>query len=156
MSFNQIQIVGNLGRDPEIKQTDKTKIATFSVATNKRTKDGDKTVWFRIIAFGQLAELAETYFVKGSSIFVSGELSIDEWRDVKKGKDGTTLEVRADKINFLPRGLDASRDADDSTIGMKREGFSNVNSFDSEIPFALIFAFIGVSFYLSIFGQIIS
>ncbi len=136
MSFNQINIVGRLGRDVEVRQTDKTKIATFSVATDWRDKDGErKAVWFRVVAFGRLAEFASMYFVKGSTIYVSGELSPDEWTD-RDGNKRTTLEVRADKINFLPKGLDVSENApDDELIGMANEAREMLPPSNEDIPF---------------------
>ena len=106
MSFNKVIVVGNLGRDPEMKFTAQgTPVCTFSVATNERRRDKageqqDVTTWFRVTVWGRQAETASKYLTKGRSVYVEGRLHVDEWTD-KQGKTRFTLEVNASDVQFL-------------------------------------------------------
>lgn len=110
--LNQWSGIGNLGRDPEKKQTNAgTAVVNFSVATTKRyTKDGDQkeiTTWHNITCFDKVADLAEKYLKKGSQVFIQGELRTDTW----DGEDGTKkykTYIVADKIQFLSKLGEAS------------------------------------------------
>lgn len=108
MSFNKIIIVGNLGRDPELRYTPQgIPVCSFSVATNERRKDAagefqDRTTWFRVTTWRRLAELAHQYLKKGSLVYIEGRLSVSEFT----ARDGTTrssLEVQATDMRFLDR-----------------------------------------------------
>jgi single-strand DNA-binding protein len=106
MSFNKITIVGNLGRDPELRYTPQgTAVCNFSVATNERRKDKtgdfqDHTTWFRVTLWGKQAETASKYLTKGSPIYIEGRLRVEEWSD-RDGKNRHTLEVHATDMQFL-------------------------------------------------------
>lgn len=108
MSFNKILIVGNLGRDPELRYTPQgDAVCNFNVASNERRRDAagemqDKTTWFRISAWGRLAEVANQYLKKGSQVFVEGRLSLEEYTD-RDGVQRTALRVRASDLQFLDR-----------------------------------------------------
>ncbi|HXF06065.1 MAG TPA: single-stranded DNA-binding protein [Blastocatellia bacterium] len=108
MSFNKIIIVGNLGRDPELRYTPQgIPVCSFSVATNERRRDAagefqDKTTWFRVTTWRRLAELAHQYLKKGSLVYIEGRLSLNEFT----ARDGTirsSLEVQATDMRFLDR-----------------------------------------------------
>lgn len=92
MSFNKITVVGNLGKDPELRYTPQgNAVCNFSVATNEKRRDKggdfqDVTTWFRITLWGKQAENASKYLTKGSPIYVEGRLRVEEWSD----KDGKT------------------------------------------------------------------
>lgn len=107
-SFNRIVIVGNLGRDPELRSLPNgDPVADFSVATNERRRGPDgqtveQTTWFRVNVFGRLAEIANQYLHKGSLVYVEGSLTQREYT----GNDGQTrqsLEVRARDLQMLDR-----------------------------------------------------
>jgi single-strand DNA-binding protein len=106
MSFNKIIIVGNLGRDPELRYTPQgTAVCNFSVATNERRRDKageqqDVTTWFRVNAWGRQAENVSKYLTKGRRVYVEGRLHVEEWTD-RDGKSRYTLEVNASDIQFL-------------------------------------------------------
>ena len=99
-SVNKVNLLGNLGRDPEIRSTQSvSKMATFSIATSKRWKDKntqeqrDKTSWHNIVVFGDgLVDIVEKYVKKGSKIYVEGELQTRKWQD-QDGNDRYTTEV---------------------------------------------------------------
>ena len=106
MSFNKITIVGNLGRDPELRYTPQgIAVCSFSVATNERRKDKagemqDVTTWFRITLWRQQAENAAKYLTKGSPVYIEGRLKIDEWTD-RDGNTRYTLDVQATDMQFI-------------------------------------------------------
>ena len=106
MSFNKITIVGNLGRDPELRYTPQgIAVCSFSVATNERRKDKagemqDVTTWFRITLWRQQAENAAKYLTKGSPVYIEGRLKIDEWTD-RDGNSRYTLDVQATDMQFI-------------------------------------------------------
>lgn len=109
MSFNKIIIVGNLGKDPELRYTPQgDAVCNFSVAVNekKRDKTGelqDITTWFRVTLWRRQAENASKYLTKGSPIYIEGRLSVEEWID-RDGKNRYTLEVTATDMQFIGGG----------------------------------------------------
>jgi single-strand DNA-binding protein len=111
MSFNKIIIVGNLGRDPELRYTPQgTAVCNFSVATNERRRDKageqqDVTTWFRVNAWGRQAENVSKYLSKGRRVYVEGRLHVEEWTD-RDGKQRYTLEVNASDVQFLDSAAD--------------------------------------------------
>ncbi|MBM4438548.1 MAG: single-stranded DNA-binding protein [Actinobacteria bacterium] len=96
--LNKVQIIGNLGRDPELRFTqDGTPWATFTVAVNSVTGGRDReqreiTEWFRVVLWRQLAEVANEYLRKGSRVYIEGRLQTREWQD-REGKARTTTEI---------------------------------------------------------------
>ncbi len=109
MSFNKITIVGNLGRDPELRYTPQgTAVCSFTMASNERRKDKngmqqDFTTWFRVTVWGKQAETVSKYLSKGRSVYVEGRLHIEEWQD-RDGKQRYTLEVNATDVHFIDSG----------------------------------------------------
>lgn len=99
-SVNKVILIGNLGRDPEIRNTqDGTKLATLSVATSENWKDRnsgerrEKTEWHRVVIFDEkLAEVAEKYLRKGSKVYLEGQLQTRKWTD-QSGQEKYTTEV---------------------------------------------------------------
>ena len=109
-SVNKAIIVGNLGRDPEIRYTqNNTPVATFSIATTDQWSDrnGEKqerTEWHRIVAWGRLAEICSQYLQKGKQVYVEGRLQTREWED-KDGNKRYTTEIVAKEMKMLsPKG----------------------------------------------------
>ena len=106
MSFNKIILVGNLGRDPELRYTAQgTPVCSFSIATNERRKDRngemqDQTTWFRITLWNRLAETASQYLHKGKQVYIEGRLRVEEFID-RDGKPRQTLEVFATDMHFI-------------------------------------------------------
>lgn len=100
-SLNKVQLIGNVGKDPEIRSTQDGKpIANLSIATSDTWKDKqgqkqEKTEWHRIVVFGKLAEIIQKYVNKGDKLFVEGKLQTKKWTD-KSGQDRYTTEVVLD------------------------------------------------------------
>ena len=100
-SVNKVILVGNLGRDPEIRNAqDGTKIANFSVATSETWRDKatgerkERTEWHRVVIFNdRLADVAAQYLKKGMKVFVEGQLQTRKWTDKESGQEKYTTEV---------------------------------------------------------------
>lgn len=131
MSFNRITIVGNLGRDPELRYTPQgNAVCNFSVATNEKRRDKsgemvDTTTWFRITLWGKQAENASKYLTKGSSIYIEGRLRVEEWSD-RDGKGRYTLDVHATDMQFI-----GSRTDEHSTGNIDRSSFQDDDFLDN-------------------------
>ena len=106
MSFNKIILVGNLGRDPELRYTPQgTPVCSFTVATNEKRKDRageaqDFTTWFRVTLWGRQAETASQYLTKGRPVYIEGRLRLEEYTD-REGNKRQSLEVNASDIHFI-------------------------------------------------------
>jgi single-strand DNA-binding protein len=105
-SVNKVILVGNLGRDPELRYTQTgSAVANFTVATNERWRDKDgnnqeRTEWHRIVVWGRTAENCAQYLQKGRSVYVEGRLQTREWED-KDGNKRSTTEINALNVQFL-------------------------------------------------------
>lgn len=105
--LNSVQLIGNVGNDPDIRVYNDTKFATFKVATTKRFRDRsgeqrEQTQWHTCSASGNIAEVVEKYIRKGASVFVSGELTYRQWQD-KDGNDRTSTEVKLYTVQMLDK-----------------------------------------------------
>ena len=108
-SLNKVQIIGNLGQDPEMRFTANGRaVSTFSVAVNRSYTTGEgerreETEWVRVVAWARLAELVSQYLTKGRLVYVEGRMQTRQWDD-KEGQRRYTTEVVAQDIQFLDRG----------------------------------------------------
>ncbi|OQX27119.1 MAG: hypothetical protein BWK80_06930 [Desulfobacteraceae bacterium IS3] len=99
--LNRITLIGNLGRDPEVRYTpDGLAVTNFSIAVSDKYKGEERTMWFRIIAFGKTGEIAGEYLSKGKQVYVEGRLQTSEWTD-RDGKTRFSLEVIASNLVLL-------------------------------------------------------
>ena len=109
MSFNKIILVGNLGRDPELRYTPQgVAVCDFSMATNERKKDKsgeyqDVPTWFRVTLWRNQAENAAKYLKKGNPVYIEGRLSLEEWTD-RDGNTRQSLTVQATDMHFISGG----------------------------------------------------
>lgn len=109
MSFNKIILVGNLGKDPELRYTPAgDAVCSFTMATNEKKKDKsgefqDVTTWFKVTLWRRLAENASKYLAKGRPVYIEGRLQIEEWTD-RDGKERYTLGVQATDMHFISAG----------------------------------------------------
>ncbi|HAT51164.1 MAG: single-stranded DNA-binding protein [Nitrospirae bacterium] len=113
-SLNKVQLIGNLGADPEIRATkDGKPVATLNIATSESWNDAqgqkqEKTEWHRVVVFGRLAGIVQQYLRKGSKIFIEGKLQTRKWTD-KQGLDRYTTEVVLGDFSSQMIMLDGSR-----------------------------------------------
>ncbi len=104
--LNKVMIIGNLGRDPEMRYTPSGRpVTTFSVAVNRSwsTSDGERhteTEWFNVVAWGNLAEICKQYLSKGQQVYIEGRLQTRHWED-KDGVKRTSVEVVASEMMML-------------------------------------------------------
>jgi len=114
--LNKVMLIGNLGRDPEVRSTPSGQnVASFSLATNRKWKDRDgnrqeQTEWHNIVCWGRQAEIAGQYLTKGRQIFVEGRLQTRSWDDKNSGEKKYRTEVICDNFQMLGSrgGSDAS------------------------------------------------
>jgi single-strand DNA-binding protein len=105
-SVNKVILIGNLGRDPELRYTQGGQaVANFSLATTDRWNDKDgqtqeRTEWHRIVVWARQAELCAQYLSKGRSVYVEGRIQTREWED-KEGQKRQTTEIVAQSVRFL-------------------------------------------------------
>jgi single-strand DNA-binding protein len=138
--YQQITIVGNLGSSPDMRYTSSgVPVTNFSVAVNKKwtSQDGqrqEKTTWFRVTAWRQLAEIASQYLTKGRQVLVVGELEEpDVWTD-RNGNQRATLEITANVIRMLGSRDDAMGGGGAAQPAAAAGGGAPAKS-DEEIPF---------------------
>lgn len=115
-ALNKVQLIGNLGKDPEVRYTTNgTAVTNFSLATSYQPREGqEKTEWHRVTAFGKLAEICGDYLEKGNKAYVEGHLQTDRFED-KNGVNRQITKVIANNVIFLtPRG--ASGDIADDDV----------------------------------------
>jgi single-strand DNA-binding protein len=122
-SINKVILIGNLGRDPEVRYTPSgTAVANFSIATteNWTNRDGDKesrTEWHRIVAWGRLGEICGEYLSKGKQVYIEGRIQTNEWED-QEGNKRQTKEIVALTMQMLgTRASSEPRDVVDESSG---------------------------------------
>ncbi|MDR2174286.1 MAG: single-stranded DNA-binding protein [Burkholderiales bacterium] len=151
-SVNKVILLGNLGRDPEMRYTtDGAAICSFSIATSDQWRDknsGEKqerTEWHRIVLFGRTAEIAGEYLKKGRPVYIEGRLQTKKWTD-KDGIERYTTEIVGDRMQLIGSGdRSGTSDAafnDNAPSSTQRTSAApaggtgkNVDDFDDDIPF---------------------
>jgi single-strand DNA-binding protein len=140
MSFNKIILVGNLGRDPELRYTPQgTPVCSFTVATNEKRKDRageaqDFTTWFRVTLWGRQAETASQYLTKGRPVYIEGRLRLEEWTD-RDGKQRYTLEVHATDMQFIGGGRSDEASFSGGKTAPTDHAPTEADLSDDDIPF---------------------
>jgi single-strand DNA-binding protein len=121
---NKVILVGNLGRDPEVRSTPGgQRVANFSVATSRAwtSQDGqkqEKTEWHNIVAWGKLADICERYLTKGKQIYIEGRLETRSWQDKESGQTKYRTEVICETMQMLGRaGADRNGDYESGPRG---------------------------------------
>jgi len=106
-SINKVILIGNLGRDPELRYTPSgSAVCNVSIATTRNWKNKDsgerveQTEWHRVVFYDRLAEIAGEYLKKGRPVYVEGRLKTRKWQD-KEGKDNYTTEIVAEQMQML-------------------------------------------------------
>jgi single-strand DNA-binding protein len=131
-SVNKVILLGNVGKDPEIRSTGGgTMVANFSIATSERFKDQqgnwqDRTEWHNLVAYAKLAEIIRDYVKKGSKLYVEGRLTTRSWDDKESGKKVYRTEIVIGDISLL-----SGREEGGSNSG----GYSRSSSSSSSASF---------------------
>lgn len=138
-SVNKVILVGNLGRDPEVRyMPNGDAVCNFSIATTDTWKDktGEKqerTEWHSIVMYRKLAEIAGEYLKQGSPVYIEGRLQTRKWQ-TKEGQDRYTTEIISDKMQMLGSKTDASQQKD-TAPKQKSNDASNFEDIPDDIPF---------------------
>jgi single-strand DNA-binding protein len=150
--LNKMQIIGNLGADPEVRNTaNGGNVANLSIATTDRWKDKssgeqrEQTEWHRVVLFGRLAEVARDHLSKGRQVYVEGKLQTKKWQD-REGNDRYTTEIVGNELKMIGNsgngaGRSASPEpqakANDPSPATANEPTSPSGSvdFDDDVPF---------------------
>ncbi len=140
MSLNKAMLIGNLGKDPELRMTGGgMPVCQFSIATTERRKDGtsgqwvDQTEWHNVVTFGKTAENCSKYLKKGSQVFIDGRIQTRKWQD-KEGKDRYTTEIIGNSVQFLSRTVGSQGNAmaaNDTAFVPEEKGKSMLSSLPS-------------------------
>lgn len=142
-SLNKVQVIGNLGADPEVKYLPSgNAVANLSLATTDKWKDKqtgepvEKTEWHRISFFGRSAEVLGEHAKKGSMLYVEGSLQTRKWQD-KEGNDRYTTEIKGDRFQFLGSagGGGQSQSAPRQEEKPEKQPAPKQDDFDDDIPF---------------------
>jgi single-strand DNA-binding protein len=148
---NKAILIGNLGADPELRQTQSGQnVATFRIATSDRWKDRsgqfqDRTEWHNIVAWGQLADIVQQYLTKGSQVYIEGRIQTRQWEDAS-GQRRFSTEIVANQMVMLggrgdgaAAGRAASRAAGRAGSAEERPPFEDfpesANEVDDDLPF---------------------
>ncbi len=150
-SVNKVILIGNLGRDPEVRYTPNgLAVANIAIATTEQWKDKqtsetqERTEWHRVVFYGRLAEIVGEYLRKGSKIFVEGRLQTRKWQDRNTNQDRYTTEIIADSLQMLDgkgSGGNSANNQSETPAHMAEKATAEepsaaaVDNFDDDIPF---------------------
>ena len=134
-SVNKVILIGNLGKDPEVKYTPQgTAVAKFTLATNEKYKDKsgawqDRTEWHNLVAWARTAEIVGEYLKKGRTVYIEGSLRTSSWDDKETGQKKYKTEIVVNELVLLGGGRGEGG-------GGGGEGYSrgNANHFDQRTP----------------------
>jgi single-strand DNA-binding protein len=148
---NKVILVGNLGRDPEVRYTPNgAAVANFTIATSEMWKDKqtgenqERTEWHRIVLYQRLAEIARDYLKKGSKIYLEGRLQTRKWQDKTSGQDRYTTEIIGDSLQMLDSKASANTGEHAFATTEKAGATANTSEsaaapafdqFDDDVPF---------------------
>ncbi|HEY2797737.1 MAG TPA: single-stranded DNA-binding protein [Thermoanaerobaculia bacterium] len=147
-SVNKVILIGNLGKDPEIRTTPQgTTLARFSVATTTAWKDAsgakqERTEWHDIVAWEKLAQICGEYLQKGKQVYVEGSLQTRSWED-QNGQKRYKTEVKASNVVMLGRREDGARGSSAGGAGAREVadapeapvGAGAAGGYDDDVPF---------------------
>lgn len=138
-SLNKVQLIGNLGKDPELKYTPSgVAVATFSIATSESWKDQDgnqqeKTEWHNIVAWRKLAEICGEYLKKGKKVYLEGKLQTRNYE--KDGIKRYVTEIVADQLIMLDGGGGAGKGSSSSSTASESSPMQADVPKDDDLPF---------------------
>jgi len=136
--LNKVQIIGHLGREPEMRYTPSGRpVTTFTVAVSRswNTVDGERhneTEWFNVVAWGNLAEICKQYLTKGQQVYIEGRLQTRRWDD-KEGVKHTSVEVVANEMMMLGERRDHNNQSQQPSEAVSDENELTAN--EDEFPF---------------------
>ena len=139
-SVNKVILLGNLGKDPELKYTPSgMAIARFTMATTDKVKDKDgnwqdRTEWHNLVAFQRTAEIAGQYLKKGNKAYIEGRLHSDSWDDKETGQKKYKTEVIINELVLIGGGQREGGEGGGGFSGARSGGGKAANNFDQRTP----------------------
>ncbi|MCD6039207.1 MAG: ssb [Gammaproteobacteria bacterium] len=144
-SINKVILIGNLGRDPEVRYTaNGLAVANIAIATTDSWKDKqsgetqERTEWHRVVLYARLAEVVGEYLRKGSKVFIEGRLQTRKWQDKTTNQDRYTTEIIADSMQMLDSKGSSNNnyaEAPATTLANTEQSQAGTDNFDDDIPF---------------------
>lgn len=139
MSVNKVILVGNVGRDPEVKYIDNNKVvARITIATNESYRDRngnvvDQTEWHNVEMWDDLARLVEKYVKKGKLLYIEGKIRTNKWTDRETNQERQSKFIRATSMNFLGGGNSGNGGDESSSYsrGDSNQSSQNNNNYNS-------------------------
>lgn len=138
-SVNKVILVGNLGKDPEIRTTPTGRtVVNFSMATTEHWNDSDgnrqsKTEWHRIVVFGKLADICGKYLSKGSSVYIDGRLQTRKWQD-RDGGTRYTTEIVANVMQMLGGRGESNQNRNGGGDYGGQNDYGSSGGYDDDMP----------------------
>jgi single-strand DNA-binding protein len=138
--LNKVMIIGNLGRDPEMRYTPSGRpVTTFTVATSRswNTADGERhndTEWFNVVTWGNLAEICKQYLSKGQQVYIEGRLQTRHWED-KEGVKHSAVEIVAAEMMMLGERRETTIHAQAGEEHATSENLEGQPENEDEFPF---------------------
>jgi single-strand DNA-binding protein len=139
--INKAILIGNLGRDPEIRSTTSgMPVANFSLATTRKWKDKDgsrqeQTEWHNVVCFGRQAEIAGQYLTKGRQVYIEGRIQTRSWDDKNSGEKKYRTEIVCENFQMLGSRGDSHGAPPDSAYTEADQGGAGGGGEDDDIPF---------------------
>ena len=141
MSINKVILVGNLGRDPEVRTTSSgSKVVQLSIATSERWRDRasgeqrEKTEWHRVVIFNErLTDVAERYLQRGRQVYIEGQLQTRKWQD-QSGADRYSTKIIVNQIGGKLIGLSGGQEAR-GVSDFDQTGYRQPPEIDDVVPF---------------------
>jgi single-strand DNA-binding protein len=140
-SLNKVQLIGNLGKDPELRYTaGGVAVATFTMATNESWKDQDgnlqeRTEWHNIVAWRKLAEICGEWLKKGKKVYIEGRIQTRSYDDKNTGAKRYITEIVADNMIMLDGGRGQGGEAPSSAGGSTPEPAADSGANEEPLPF---------------------
>jgi single-strand DNA-binding protein len=140
-SLNKVMLIGNLGKDPELRYTASgVAVATFTIATNESWKDQDgnlqeRTEWHNIVAWRKLAEICGEWLKKGKKIYIEGRIQTRSYDDKNTGAKKYITEIVADNMIMLDGGRGAQSEAPPAAGGSLPEPAAGTSANEEPLPF---------------------
>lgn len=115
--MNEINLIGNLVKDPELRKNKELDICEFTIAVNRNLKNDDRTDYFPITVFGNLANVVSTYCKKGNKVAISGSCHMDSYISKTTGVKQTYVEIIARNVEFLTNKSDSAKQQQSTKYG---------------------------------------
>lgn len=135
--INKVILIGNMGKDPELRQVGDSSVCSFPLATSEKYTDRkgikqEKTEWHNIVCWGKTADIAARYLDKGSKVYIEGKIQTNKWEG-QDGKKNYKTEIKCNSLQFLSGGKDSDKGPDNRDTNY--EANNPAAPADEDLPF---------------------